>query len=104
MPLNKPLNIKRIHRGTPWDQIQRSTTPHIEDFHGHISLTTDVLVLSGIRITQERLGYTKAATIYDEIDLYSTDSNKIVRETLTANGVEILTTETYRTGETDFSA
>ena len=27
-----------------------------------------------------------------------------MREALTANGVEILTTETYQTGETDFSA
>ena len=37
------------------------------------------------------------------LDLYSTDSNKVVREALTANSVEILTTETYQTGETDFS-
>ena len=43
------------------------------------------------------------ATIYDDTDLYSTDSNKVVREALTANGVEILTTETYQTGEIDFS-
>ena len=74
------------------------------DFNFRISLTTDVLVPSGIRITQEKLRYTKAATIYDDIDLYSTDSSKIVREALIANGVEILTTETYQTGETDFSA
>ena len=74
------------------------------DFNFRISLTTDVLVPSGIRITQEKLGYTKVATIYDEIDLYSTDSNKIIREALIANNVEILTTETYQTGETDFSA
>ena len=76
----------------------------IGDFNFRISLTTDVLVPSGIRITQEKLGYTKVATIYDEVDLYSTDSNKVVREALTANSVEILTTETYQTGETDFSA
>ena len=75
----------------------------IGDFNFRISLTTDVLVPSGIRITQEKLGYQKVATIYDEVDLYSTDSNKVVREVLTANGVEILATETYQTGETDFS-
>ena len=74
------------------------------DFNFRISLTTDVLVPSGIRITQEKLGYTKVATIYDDIDLYSTDSSKVVRGALAANGVEILTTETYQTGETDFSA
>ena len=44
------------------------------------------------------------ATIYDEIDLFSTDSDAVVKEALTANGVEILTTETLQTGETDFSA
>ena len=76
----------------------------IGEFNFRISLTTDVLVPSGIRITQEKRGYTEAATIYDDTDLYSTDSNKIVREALIANGVEILTTETYQTGETDFSA
>ena len=73
------------------------------DFNFRISLTTDMLVPSGIRITQEKLRYTKAATIYDDADLYSTDSNKVVREALTANSVEILTTEAYQTGETDFS-
>ena len=73
-------------------------------FNFRISLTTDVLVPNGIKITQEKLGYARAATVYDEIDLYSTDSSKMVREVLIANSVEILTTETYQTGETDFSA
>ena len=75
----------------------------IGDFNFRISLTTDVLVPSGIRITQEKLGYQKVATIYDDIDLYSTDSNKVVREALAANSIEILTTETFQTGDTDFS-
>ena len=68
------------------------------------ALTTDVLIPSGVRITQEKLGYQKVATIYDEIDLFSTDSNAVLKEALTANGVEVLTTETFKTGETDFSA
>ena len=69
-----------------------------------IALTTDVLIPSGIQITQEKLGYKKVATIYDESDLFSTDSEAVVKEALAANGVEILTTETFQTGETDFSA
>ena len=76
----------------------------IGDFIFRTALTTDVLIPSGVRITQEKLGYTKVATIYDEIDLFSTDSDAVVKEALTANGVEILTTETLQTGETDFSA
>ena len=76
----------------------------IGDFIFRTALTTDVLIPSGVRITQEKLGYKKVATIYDEIDLFSTDSDAVVKEALTANGVKILTTETLQTGETDFSA
>ena len=74
------------------------------DFIFRIALTTDVLIPSGVRITQEKLGYQKVATIYDDIDLFSTDSDAVVKEALAASGVEILTTETFQTGETDFSA
>ena len=76
----------------------------VGDFIFRTSLTTDVLIPSGVRITQEKLGYQKVATIYDEIDIFSTDSNAVLKEALTANGVEVLTTETFKTGETDFSA
>ena len=109
-----PANSSQVREAFPIAQQNRvvaisslssaSGLSALGEFNFRISLTTDVLVPSGIRITQEKLGYTKAATIYDEIDLYSTDSSKVVREALTANGVEILTTETYQTGETDFSA
>ena len=108
-----PANSSQVREAFPIAQQNRvvaisslssaSGLSAIGDFNFRISLTTDVLVPSGIRITQEKLGYTRAATIYDDIDLYSTDSNKVVREALTANGVEILTTETYQTGEIDFS-
>ena len=74
------------------------------DFIFRIALTTDVLIPSGVRITQEKLGYQKVATIYDDIDLFSTDSDAVVKEALAASDVEILTTETFQTGETDFSA
>ena len=74
------------------------------DFIFRIALTTDVLIPSGVRITQEKLGYQKVATIYDDIDLFSTDSDAVVKEALAANGVEILTTETFQSGDTDFAA
>ena len=109
-----PANSSQVQEAFPIAQQNRvvaisslssaSGLSAIGDFNFRISLTTDMLVPNGIRITQEKLGYTKAATIYDETDLYSTDSGKVVRKALTANGVEILTTETYQTGETDFSA
>ena len=108
-----PANSSQVREAFPIAQQNRvvaisslssaSGLSAIGDFNFRISLTTDVLVPGGIRITQEKLRYTKVATIYDDMDLYSTDSNKVVREALTANGVKILTTETYQTGETDFS-
>ena len=69
-----------------------------------IALTTDVLIPSGVRITQEKLGYQKVATIYDKSDLFSTDSEAVVKDALAANSIEVLTSETIQTGETDFSA
>ncbi len=108
-----PANSSQVREAFPIAQQNRvvaisslssaSGLSAIGDFNFRISLTTDVLVPTGIRITQEKLCYTKVATIYDDTDLYSTDSNKVVREALTANGVEILTTEAYQTGEIDFS-
>ena len=75
----------------------------IGDFVFRISLTTGVLVPSGIETTHAKLGYQSAATIYDESDLFSTDADEAVREALAANGIELLTTETIQGGDTDFS-
>ena len=75
----------------------------IGDFIFRAGLTIDILNPSGVRITQEKLGYTKAATIYDESDLYSTSSHEGFQAALAENGVEIVTTETFQSGDTDFS-
>jgi branched-chain amino acid transport system substrate-binding protein len=76
----------------------------IGDFIFRAGLTVDILNPSGVRITQEKLGYTKAATMYDESDLYSTSSHEGFRAALAENGVEIVSTETFQSGDTDFSA
>ena len=76
----------------------------IGDFVFRISLTTDVLIPSGVEVTHAKLGYQRVATIYDETDLFSTDGDEALQETLAANGVEVLTTETFQGGDTDFSA
>ena len=67
------------------------------------SLAVNISVPSGVMATQEKLGYKKVATIYDEIDVYSKSSNEMLRTVLEANEVEILTQETFKTGDTDFS-
>ena len=68
-----------------------------------IALTTDKLIPPGIEVTQTKLGYQRAATMYDETDLFSADGDAAVQEVLAAKGVEVITTETFQGGDTDFS-
>ena len=75
----------------------------IGDFVFRTIPATDVLITSGINATQATLGYQKAAIIYDKTDLFSADGAEVMGAALTANGVEILTTETFQSGDTDFS-
>ena len=74
------------------------------DFIFRAGLTTDVLLPAGVRVTHAELGYQGVAIIYDEVDPYSIDSHEKFRDTLTEIGVEILITETFQSGDTDFSA
>ena len=73
------------------------------DYIFRTGLTTSVLNPNGVMVTHEKLGYEKVATIYDAADTYSTSSNEENRKGLEASGVEILTEETFQTGDTDFS-
>ena len=73
------------------------------DFVFRISLTTGVLIPDGIEATHAKLAYQNAATIYDEADLFSTDGDAAVRAALAAKGIEVLTTETFKSGDTNFS-
>ena len=76
----------------------------IGDFIFRAALTTKVQSLNGVRITQEKFGYTKAATIYDTADVYTISSNTDLTKALMDNGIEIVTTETFQSGDADFSA
>ena len=76
----------------------------VGDFTFRTNLAADVLIPNGVRVTQEKLGYQRVATLFDDIDLFSQTSDKELRKALIANGVEMLITESFRTGETDFSA
>ena len=75
----------------------------IGDYVFRTGLAVNIMVPSGVMATHAGLGYEKVATIYDAEDTYSTSSNEEVRKALTASGVEILTEETFQTGDTDFS-
>ncbi len=73
------------------------------DYIFRVSLTTDILIPSGVEVTQTKLGYQRAATIYDKADFFSTDGDASVQEVLAARGVEVIATETFQGGDTDFS-
>ena len=75
----------------------------IGDFIFRTSLATNISIPSGLMATQKKLGYKNVATIYDEIDVYANNSNEVLSTALEANGIKILTMETFQTGETDFS-
>ena len=76
----------------------------LSNFGFRVGLTVDKLVPVGVQITHERLGYQRVAKIADRVDIFSQSSDAILTESLNAKGVEILTTETFETGDTDFSA
>ncbi len=74
----------------------------LSDFVFRTGLPTNVLNPEGIRASQEKLDYQRAALIYDEDDVYSTSSNEEVSKALAASGVDIVITETIQSKATDF--
>ena len=76
----------------------------IGDFVFRTALSSDVVISKGVEITQRKIGYQKVATLYDESDLFSTDSDTAFQLALADNDVEVLDTQTYLTGDTDFTA
>ena len=75
----------------------------IGDFIFRVTLTSDAHIPNGVRVTQEKLGYKRVALIYDELHAIALSGANAFRKALTENGVEIVATETFQTGETDFS-
>ena len=74
------------------------------DANFRAGLITSRLNPPGVRATHTALRYQNVATMYDEADTYSRIGHGDLTGALTALGVEILTTETFTGGSTDFSA
>ncbi len=73
------------------------------DFLFRASLTINWLIPGGVRTTHEKLGYQKVATIFQAGDVFSQNSDAVIKEILHQNGVEVLITESFQVGQTDFS-
>ena len=76
----------------------------IGEYVFRVSLATDVLIPNGINATHAKLAYERAATMYDETDPFSVDSENALQDRLAAIGVGVLETETFESDATDFSA
>ena len=76
----------------------------IGDFVFRTSLPVDRLLPNGIATTQQALGYRRVATIHDKDDVFSQGSDAAFKKAFRDNGVEVLISETFQTGDTDFSA
>lgn len=75
----------------------------IGDYVFRIALTTDKLVPNGIAATHAKLAYQNVATLYDEDDAFSRDGDAAVQEALAELNVNVLITETFNSGDTDFT-
>lgn len=75
----------------------------IGDYIFRTALATDVQNPRGVQVTHAALGYEKVATIYDDADVWSTSSHEELDAALDGLGVEKLTTQTFQTGDTDFT-
>ncbi len=74
------------------------------DFVFRASHTTEALIPEGVKLTQQKLGYQKVATIADTVDAASRNGDEVFRKALAENGVTVLATEELATGEVDFRA
>ena len=76
----------------------------IGDFVFRIPLATNVLALNGVKTTHAKLNYERVATMYDETDVFSTDRDTALREALSELNIQVLTTQVFKGGDTDFTA
>ena len=75
----------------------------IGDFIFRVALTTDIVIPRSVEITKRQMGYQRVATLYDETDLFSSDRDFALQQAFLDNDVEVLDTQTYTTGTTDFT-
>ena len=74
------------------------------DFVFRDSLPEAAVIPNTIKSTKDKLGYTKVAVMYGDDDAFTKGGYDVFKKTLEDNGVEILTTETFKKGDTDYSA
>ena len=75
----------------------------IGDYIFRAGLSLGVLVPGGVEKTHDRLRYRRVATMVDQLDFFSRSSDEALRNALIENDVEVLTRETFETGDSTFT-
>lgn len=76
----------------------------IGDFIFRDSLPESVVQPNTVKITRNKLGYNKVAVMYGDDDVFTKGGYDVFKRVLDENGIKILTIETFKKKDTDFSA
>lgn len=76
----------------------------IGDYIFRTSLPESAVIPNTIKVTKAALGLQKVAIMYGNDDAFTQSGYDVFKSALQAEGIEILTEETFAKGDTDFSA
>ena len=76
----------------------------IGEYTFRTALAVDIKNTAGVRATHAQLGYERAAVIYNDAEFYSISSKEYMTAPLGDLGIDVVTTQTYQTGDTDLTA
>jgi branched-chain amino acid transport system substrate-binding protein len=68
------------------------------------SLPESAVIPNTVKVAKEKLGLTKVAVMYGNDDAFTQSGYEVFAKALEAEGIEVVATETFAKGDTDFSA
>lgn len=76
----------------------------IGDFIFRDSLPESAVQPNTVKVTKDKLGYKKVAVMYGDDDVFTKSGYDVFKKVLEEQGIQVLTTETFKKKDTDFSA
>ncbi len=76
----------------------------IGDFIFRDSLPESAVQPNTVKQTMDKLGYKKVAVMYGDDDVFTKSGYDVFKKVLEEKGIQVLTTETFKRKDTDFSA
>ena len=68
------------------------------------SLPESAVIPNTIKVTKDKLKYSKVALMYGDDDAFTKAGYDVFAQALKDNGVQVLSTDTFKKGDTDYSA